>query len=96
MGILIGAGIMAALGLQVILISGRRRSGRPHYAVSSARIRGAGWLTLATALLLAGANAPLAAGLLMFAAVGVMGGAVVVFFRGRRTAQKRSSDEPKM
>ena len=93
LGTIIGAAIMAALGFLVILINGRADGpGRPRYAVSSARMRGAGSLMLATAFLAAGANAPLAAGLLMFVAVAVMGAAFVVAVRGQR-AERRHADE---
>lgn len=87
---MIGAAILGALGLQVMFTTGRSRLGRPLYAVSSARIRAAGWLALATALLLAGADALLAAGLLMFAAVGVMCVAVVVAVQGQRAARREA------
>jgi hypothetical protein len=92
LGTIIGAAITAALGFQVILINGRGRSGSPRSAVSSARMRGAGFLTLATAFLAAGADAPLVAGLLMFVAVAVTGAAFVVAVRGQRAA-RRHADE---
>ncbi len=92
LGSVIGAAIMATLALSVLLMNGRREPERPRYAVTAARIRGAGYLTLATALLISGTDALWVAGLLLFTGVGVVWAAAVVALRGQRATRRNVNE----
>ena len=82
----IGATLLASFGVLVLLLNGRAAHRRPSYAVLSARIRSAGAILLAVAILVAGTGASFAGGFLMFVGCAVLALAAVVVVRGNRAA----------
>ncbi len=89
----VGAALMAALGLCVLLLNRRLQAGRPRHAVLAAWIRSAGVLLLAAAIVVAGADALFAGGLLMLAGVGVVVLSAVIAVSGDRRAGRRRAEQ---